>query len=147
MMRDRYKFRAFNIHSKKMEYDVQDEYDYMINYGGACAYNFGSLLEDKDYIIMQSPGIKDKNGKLIYEGDILESTNGFNKKIGVVKYDDNFLQFRASNMSLFSMVNRSVAIGNIYENPELLKSIQLDHKKQFDEMSSEELDEYLERLI
>jgi len=61
------------------------------------------------YILMQFTGLKDKNGKEIYEGDILKHNQG-NYAIefiaGAFSYDEN---------------NELEVIGNIYENPDLLK--------------------------
>lgn len=122
-MQDRFKFRYYDEKSKKM-YDVC-----FIDFDNPCVSVYLSKEEllhigKKSFKwenLLQCTGLKDKNGVLIFEGDILERTNGLNKKIGVVKYDDNFLQFRASNMSLFSMTNRSIVIGNIYKNPELME--------------------------
>lgn len=73
------------------------------------------------YDIQFCTGLKDKNGKLIYEGDIVERTHIQGKKRGVVEFDENLLQFKATNMSLYSLVHRAEVIGNIYENEDLLK--------------------------
>ena len=69
------------------------------------------------YVLMQYTGLKDKNGKEIYEKDILTHSIiriGKNPKkfVGVVEYHEN--QFLNCNF-----VNEEI-IGNIYENPELL---------------------------
>lgn len=97
----------------------------------------------KGCVIMQYTGLKDKNGKEIYEGDIFEviysnCLNGFTilgqekkmeKVYGVV--DFKFGQFvvrhnepednEERNAPLYSFLkNPKEIIGNIYENPELL---------------------------
>jgi uncharacterized phage protein (TIGR01671 family) len=69
--------------------------------------------------LMQFTGLKDKNGKEIYEGDFLQSMTSGDF---VVTFEDG--EFRAHNdhvtISREAWKYRLVT-GNIYENPELLK--------------------------
>jgi hypothetical protein len=77
--------------------------------------------------VMQFTGLKDKNGKEIYEGDILENPKGSDGPASIVKWDEEgayFHVFRGETSSGYTLqgeVSRAVVIGNIYENPELLK--------------------------
>jgi uncharacterized phage protein (TIGR01671 family) len=88
--------------------------------------------DNKDYLIfMQSTGLKDKNGKLIYEGDICNNAKG---SIFYIEYDKKtssyLAKFIKNKDSLFGemesfflcMTNQEnlEILGNIYENPELL---------------------------
>lgn len=85
----------------------------------------GKIKLDEDHIIMQYTGLKDKDGKEIYEGDILrqpfnddETTQThiiftFHWENGVYTDEGWYL----ADMD-FSQIE---IIGNIYENPELLK--------------------------
>lgn len=80
--------------------------------------------------IGQYTGLKDKNGKEIYEGDVYQYNvqlhlGSFTKEYNhreVVKFEDG--AFWVSNYLLWEALegdNESEIIGNIYENPELLE--------------------------
>lgn len=131
-MQDRFRFRAWNKENKEMIYNAEIAYDGM-NYNTSWQIGkntndgwvdcFGYYLDyPEDYEVMQCTGLKDKNGKLIYEGDVVERKNGFSIKRGVVYFNEVFTQFDVTNMSHYSLVNRSIVLGNIYENPELLEN-------------------------
>lgn len=63
----------------------------------------------------QFTGLKDKNGKEIYDGDILaQDYGGSDKSIKVVEYMTFLRNVTNSQLRL------SEVIGNIYENPELI---------------------------
>lgn len=65
---------------------------------------------------MQYTGRKDKNGKDIYRGDILQAADPHDKLTFTVKwYDEGSFNLLGINTEAF------VVLGNIYENPELLK--------------------------
>ena len=89
-------------------------------------YGFAISRETSDKIIlMQSTGLLDKNGKEIFEGDILSSKDGFLNGVVEYRYDlamwTNSL-IRYNNFERLCNVARDrEIIGNIYENPELLK--------------------------
>lgn len=154
MMQDRFKFRVWHKKRKKM-YDVLHFHTQTWNNGGewVTAKGFNIItqqdiniqVEPKDGVIMQCTGLKDKNGKLIYEGDILDlyvSTKKLYRyqvkfEIGsfmLVSQDEIFdfknvwndyvyplsqLYYEYQNEENY--IDECEVIGNIYENPELLK--------------------------
>ncbi|MRJ05564.1 DNA-packaging protein [Enterococcus faecium] len=96
-----------------------------------------STIDVTDQIeLMQSTGMKDKNGVEIFEGDIVlvSVRNGFDyldNKVCIVKNSidysglvcatvDEDLEYRIFNTELFEEYTYEV-IGNIYENSELLE--------------------------
>ncbi len=110
-----FKFRSWNIKDKIMTCNI--------NLGDA-AVNFTG------YIIMQFTGLKDKNGKEIYEGDILAPMpNDYNpayKGIWIIQYNRGAYEAvspddRTATWTPYWTEYQMEVIGNIYENPELLK--------------------------
>lgn len=84
-MNDRFRFRAWSKEEKKYFYDAEKTYDYLTN--GIMSGSFGELLEDDRYIVEQCTGIKDCNGKLIFEGDLIRFVvDGKIKNQGVVEW-------------------------------------------------------------
>ena len=82
--------------------------------------------------IGQYIGRKDKNGNRIFEGDIIKGKAhtylGYRVKIGVVKYfDTGFVMDidpnNNNNLDYKNIPNDCEIIGNIYDNPELIKDI------------------------
>ena len=71
-----------------------------------------------DVILMQYTGLKDKNGKEIYEGDILRYSNG---EILGVAFDNKTAQFTTKTRWLWPIIDVCEIVGNIYDNPELLE--------------------------
>ena len=75
-------------------------------------------LEKENFEIMQYTGVKDKNGKEIYEGDILKLNDEIAK---VIFCEGCFLLDIKDDDNLFAISEDWEVIGNVYENPELLE--------------------------
>ena len=75
--------------------------------------------------LMQSTGFKDKNGKEIFEGDVLGTKDGLLN--GFIEYREDLGMFvnsliRYNNFErLCNVANSREIIGNVYENPELFE--------------------------
>ena len=144
-MNDRFKFRVWNKLSNVMSYEVcfgnffqrtkleKEVFDWVsVSYGDNYISYRGDALKELE--IMQCTGLKDKNGTLIYEGDILGGTFGNL----YIHYCDNCKQFQLKandygcmacegDIHWYELVeaeeqNKLEVIGNIYENKELLES-------------------------
>lgn len=125
-MRD-IKFRAWdNVNNQML--DVQELNFEDCFYGGYTTVKttmYSDYFDIREMPIMQYTGLHDKNGKEIYEGDILKSMQW--NDIYLVKYIRTaFYLCRKGNkgfnkITTWNNAEKSEVVGNIYENPELLK--------------------------
>lgn len=147
-MQDRFKWRIFEYETKEMtELDAVGYSSFdpfaegksrliMIPSGLGNSFHYDKqCLYDNDKFSepMQRTGLKDKNGKLIYEGDILKAyfVNSDTGKTCFeyvpVGYDEEKLafytgkKFRALFAEGYFIPEEYEIVGNIYENPELLE--------------------------
>lgn len=109
---DRFTFRVWHREDKVMIYDVN-----------SLSLVHGVLLPN-EYILMQSTGLYDKNGKLIFEGDFIKYDTTILKvyfDCGMFLTDGDNSDFE--DITLFGLNTEEMVeiIGNIFENPELLE--------------------------
>ena len=89
-----------------------------------CKNYFEPCYKTVDVELMQYTGLKDKNGVEIYEGDILQ--NVYDDDVGIIEWSEEDAMFvlTIDNLETNFSNERSKhweVIGNIYDNPELLK--------------------------
>ncbi|MCO7127781.1 YopX family protein [Sporolactobacillus shoreicorticis] len=134
------KFRIYDKQDEQM-IEWSDLYRY---YGIPEDWDMEDLLNgqaDDEYSeVMQSTGLKDKNGREIYEGDILYYTvfdrfDHDQQYKGIVKWSDDDAQWFLASIDgsdfqgpdfhplgwVWRQDDEPEIIGNIYENPNLLK--------------------------
>ena len=112
------KFRAWDKNSKKM------------SYGCECLPPFRCNDKEDIWIMQQYTGLKDKNGKEIYEGDFVATKQRdviFEVYMGWAEDTEDYgWSFRtATGAEQTYSVDKSITtleiIGNFYENPEIME--------------------------
>lgn len=135
------KFRAWNVAEKMMAMDVHKEYDTMagikywkdgketdIEPGMSSFYSYlpyetsrGEVTDD--FIVEQFTGLKDKNGRDIYEGDIITlDVRQHGSRVAVVDFENGAFGLNGLSFDYGESENNwegYIIIGNIHENPEL----------------------------
>lgn len=132
---DRFRLRAWSKEEKEMYYDVEGQYDNGCNGMGTMAHQcLTDLLEDDRYIVEQCTGLKDKNGRLVYEGDIIaDKTEGEKfvvtwSYIGTCWLVDNYEGY-CFPFSKLMIDDFWEVIGNIHENADLIEEEKNEQKE------------------
>jgi len=108
------KFRAWDDEVNRMFYDIT--FESVI----AQTMQFEEhWLSITDHVLEQYTGIKDAQGREIYEGDILRHPTILD--LGPVEWDEDNASFEWYHPKMYgSGMESAVVIGNIHENKELL---------------------------
>lgn len=115
------KFRAWD--NKKecfTDYQIMDDFILFFEKHNGC------WLSNKEnrFELMQYTGAKDKNGKEIYEGDIVVLNNIENDNMCIVRYEHSSYRLEGWSLreDLSNVEDRFLeVVGNIYENKNLLE--------------------------
>jgi uncharacterized phage protein (TIGR01671 family) len=131
------KFRAWDKKNKCWYQPICEAYkgnlyDLLISFKGILlAHTMEGIQclerEQNDFILLQFTGLKDKNGKEIYEGDVVvywwDEKETVDEGRGFVEMRNGCFGYETIRFKrFFNLHNKLRVIGNIYENPELLRA-------------------------
>ena len=101
---------------------------YLNGRAGICCNKIQHLFLVDPATVGQYTGLKDKNGQRIFEGDIVRCESGricevvYFTSPGIAQFDlKPIAAFDKPYPVLWNLFSGSEVIGNIYDNPELLK--------------------------
>jgi len=116
------------VHQTAFYGDIVDRYHILCN--GEFDGDYYDSAEVIKETVGQFTGLLDKNGRKIFEGDIVRSVSRQNEIVGVMVFHNggfelDWRSFNEFSMEQgFSMIDSElgqVIIGNIHDNPELLE--------------------------
>lgn len=128
-MNNRFKFRIWNKELQKFSYYHNGNELFLDSFGALVYHDIKNNdiceVDDELFIIQQFTGMRDKNGKEIYEGDILKKTSFDGaEEIAEVKFCRCGFYFWNNYGEYLGDFNfeetRFEVIGNIFQNKSLL---------------------------
>lgn len=119
------KFRAWLKKEQKMDNEI-DHISWLEDELYCIGDGITYMVLAEDLVLMQSTGLKDKNGKEIFEGDIVKMAKDVYSKLTyyeVVRHRGGAyrLESKQHGCELWLRHTDCEIVGNIYENPELLE--------------------------
>ncbi|EIT2383768.1 DNA-packaging protein [Enterococcus faecalis] len=120
------KFRAWDkntndmVNVKTIDFEKDGSIGCIVDYSGIN-------LDVSECVLMQSTGLKDKNGVDVYQGDIIRCTRGCpHEVIWLEEYGGTFFGgmpawYLSGLKKGYAWTGEEEVIGNIHENPELLE--------------------------
>ncbi|MCK1246250.1 YopX family protein [Streptococcus uberis] len=121
------KFRAWDKKLEMMIDVVSIDFIEKTLIGEHWEYGYTVPISFSDAILMQSTGLFDENGVEVFEGDILYYPEQDEDNYGYIEFDKDRLAFVLDNgfeKFVYGEYGMSYIVGNIYENPELLESVE-----------------------
>lgn len=138
-MNDRYLYRAKRKNWRGLPKElwwIEGYYAYFKQNDNHCIYykidGFTLACDIDASTLCACTGLKDKNGKLIWENDIVSfldmysTENGYSERgcVGKVVWDDETISFQVTNRlsaESYEVLDECLVIGNIFDNQELLE--------------------------
>ena len=120
------KFRAWLKKEQKMDNEI-DHISWLEDELYCIGDGITYMVLAEDLVLMQSTGLKDKNGKEVFVGDIIKCTRGCPHEVYLVKeYGGTYIGgmpaiYLKGIREGYAWTEHEEILGNIYENPELLE--------------------------
>lgn len=132
MTKNRFRFRAWDKSFQKYcENVIVSTINGEITVYGRLVNGNTALIPSTHVVLEQCTGLKDKNGRLIYENDVVKITGDvmtipifYEESKAFVNWDEDgfFLHFESGEIErLFQECWEYEVVGNLHENPELLE--------------------------